>query len=178
MRPFLLILVSLFFFGGTAMAEDADNPLAIFEGLIGTWAGPGTNPDDPGGDIMRFEWILGGRAVQHTHTLENGTYGGRTIYFWDRTANDGAGGIIYHYFTTAGFHTQGTAAWEDGKFSAHEFVEGNENVREVRGGYEPREDGGWTSTSEYLTAEGWVTGHGFIYSPAPDAEIVFGRSGD
>ncbi len=157
-----------------APAWAQNNPLAVFEPLMGTWVGTSTDPDHPdAADIMRFEWILGGAAVQHTHHLEPGTYGGRTIYFFDGNENDGQGGIIYHYFTTAGFHTEGTAWWEDGRLVAHEFVTGLPDITEVQGYVSPT-DAGWESSAEYLTDGTWVAGHGFSYVAAADEEVSFG----
>ena len=86
-------------------------PMAPFAKLAGrSWRGEGTGPDgEPIVDIARYEMILGGRAFQSTHKLENADYGGRTIIFYD----EGAKKYVFHYFTTAGFHTTGELTLTD-----------------------------------------------------------------
>ena len=105
-------------------------PMKPFAPLAGhTWRGEGTGPDGkPVVDIARWELILGGRALQSTHKLENGTYGGRTIFFYDESAKT----YVFHYFTTAGFHTTGTAEVTETGFKAVEKVIGHSVYAEVR----------------------------------------------
>ncbi|MEO1136674.1 MAG: hypothetical protein AAFW68_08700, partial [Pseudomonadota bacterium] len=93
---------------GAAQAQEKDAetappsyaPMAPFARLAGTaWRGQGTGPNgQPIVDVVRYDLILGGRALQSTHRLEGGDYGGRTIIFFD----EGAQRYIFHYFTTAG----------------------------------------------------------------------------
>ncbi|MEZ5894865.1 MAG: hypothetical protein R3C40_06675 [Parvularculaceae bacterium] len=102
-------------------------PFAPFAGktMRGEWT------DDTGKqivDIAKWEMILNGRALQSTHRLEGGDYGGRTIFFFD----EGAKTYVYHYFTTAGFHTTGAAEFVDGALVAEEQVEGHESIASVR----------------------------------------------
>lgn len=105
-------------------------PMAPFEKLAGkAWRGVGTGPDGkPVTDIAVYEMILGGRALQTTHRLENGTYGGRTIFFYD----EGAKKYVFHYFTTAGFHTIGEIAVTETGFTAVEAVQNHPHFVEVR----------------------------------------------
>jgi hypothetical protein len=109
----------------------AYEPMAPFAKLAGrAWRGEGTGPDGkPIVDIARYQMILGGRAFQSTHRLEGGTYGGRTIIFFD----EGAEKYIFHYFTTAGFHTTGDLTLTDTGFISIEKVEGHAVYAEVRG---------------------------------------------
>jgi len=105
-------------------------PMAVFAPFAGkTFRGEWT--DDDGKhlvDIAKWELILNGRALQSTHRLEGMDYGGRTIFFYD----EGAKKYVYHYFTTAGFHTTGTADFVDGGLVADEKVEGHETIGSVR----------------------------------------------
>ncbi len=79
-------------------------------------------------DIATYDMILNGRALQSTHRLQGLDYGGRTIFFWD----EGAKTYVYHYFTTGGFHTLGSAAFVGGRMTTEEKVEGHETVASVR----------------------------------------------
>lgn len=79
-------------------------------------------------DIAKWELILNGRALQSTHRLEGKDYGGRTIFFYD----EGAKNYVFHYFTTAGFHTTGVSQFVDGGLVSEETVEGASAVASVR----------------------------------------------
>ncbi len=117
---------------GNVVAQDAPRyqPMAVFEGLDGkTFRGEGAGPDGaPIIDIAKWQTILGGRAFQSTHRLEDGSYGGRTIFFYDEDAKE----YIFHYFTTAGFHTTGTATPTRDGFMVIEQVRGHPKYVEVR----------------------------------------------
>lgn len=79
-------------------------------------------------DIATYDLILNGRALQSTHRLQGLDYGGRTIFFWD----EGAKKYVYHYFTTGGFHTLGSATLADGRLTTEEKVEGHATVASVK----------------------------------------------
>ena len=113
-----------------AAAQDVYEPMAFFAGLDGmAWRGEGVGPDGkPLVDIARYELILGGRAFQATHRLEDGSYGGRSIFFYD----EGAEAYVFHYFTTAGFHTTGEITMTETGFTSVERVEGHPSIVEVR----------------------------------------------
>ena len=119
---------------GAASAEEKTaavyEPMAPFAKLAGrAWRGEGTGPNgEPVVDIAKYEMILGGRAFQSTHKLENASYGGRTIIFYD----EGAKAYIFHYFTTAGFHTTGEIAPTETGFTAVEQVQNHPEFAEVR----------------------------------------------
>lgn len=104
-------------------------PMAIFAALDGkTMRGEGTAPDgSPIVDIAKWEMILGGRAFQWTHRLEDGSYGGRTIFFYDEAAQE----YIFHYFTTAGFHTTGGVTPTETGFIVIEKVLGHPKFVEI-----------------------------------------------
>jgi hypothetical protein len=105
-------------------------PMALFapydgKTLRGEWSDPdGTKVVD----IARWTMILGGRAIESTHRIEGSTYGGKTIIFFD----EGAKKHIFHYFTTAGFHTTGEMAIDGEKMTTVEKVEGHASIASVR----------------------------------------------
>jgi hypothetical protein len=113
---------------GAASAE-AYAPMAPFADHTGkTWVCTGTGPNGQQiEDLARWEFILGGRALQVTHKLVGAAYGGTTIIFYDEAAQT----YVHHYFTNAGFHTQGTMTLENGVFAAEEQVIGAENIDRV-----------------------------------------------
>lgn len=104
-------------------------PMAPFAKFAGkTLRGEGAGPD--GGaivDIAKWEFILGGRALQTTHRVEGTSYGGRTIFFFDEAAQQ----YIFHYFTTAGFHTTGEVVPTERGFKSVEKVIGHAEISEV-----------------------------------------------
>jgi hypothetical protein len=152
-------------------AETGYEPMKPFAKLAGrAWRGEGTGPDgQPIVDIARYQMILGGRAFQSTHKLEGGTYGGRTIIFFD----EGAKNYIFHYFTTAGFHTTGDLTLTDTGFVSVETVEGHDVYAEVRaeafiGDKEMR------VASQYVAHDGVVTeGDGRLYREIDDPGPLF-----
>lgn len=136
-------------------------PMKPFEAFAGkVLRGEGTGPDGkPIVDIAEWSFILGGRALQSTHRLENGTYGGRTIFFFDEGSED----YVFHYFTTAGFHTTGTIELTEGGFSAVEKVIGHETFAEVRSVMTLDGDTA-TVSSVHVTKDGKTSqGDGMVY---------------
>lgn len=135
-----------------------------------TWRGVGK--DEKGKeiiDIQRWQLILGGRAVETSHGMEDGSYGGRTIIFFD----EGKKTYIYHYFTTAGFHTQGTMKIEGDKIVSSEIVSGHATIAQVDATM-TMADGKMTTASEYISKDGTrAPGHGFVYVEAPGAKVPF-----
>lgn len=128
--------MGLWMTGATAVAEPPETtvaayePMAPFAALAGSaWRGEGAGPDGaPIVDTVVYDFILEGRALQSTHRLADGSYGGRTIIFYD----EGAKEYVFHYFTTAGFHTTGNVRLGAGGFEAVETVRGHETIAQVR----------------------------------------------
>ncbi|MEX0646075.1 MAG: hypothetical protein WD076_12245, partial [Parvularculaceae bacterium] len=145
-------------------------PLKAFEPYAGkVWRGEGKDPEGkPVVDIADWEFILGGRALQVTHSIGEGQYGGRTIYFFD----EGARKYLFHYFTTAGFHSEGEIVLREKGFEAIELVKGHPQITEVRGEVRPTKDG-FEVSSRYLAAGVWEKGHGFTYVPYVDGPPSF-----
>jgi hypothetical protein len=115
---------------GASADKDAYAPMAAFAPLAGkTFRGEWTEPDGARiVDIAKYQFILNGRALQSTHRLEGKDYGGRTIFFYD----EGAERYVFHYFTTAGFHTVGEAVRAPSGFRTEEKVEGHDRIGSVR----------------------------------------------
>ncbi|WP_411816611.1 hypothetical protein [Hyphococcus sp. DH-69] len=146
-------------------------PMAIFEPLVGkAWRGEGTGPDGKKiVDIARYEMILDGRAFQATHRLDDGSYGGRTIFFFDEAAKE----YVFHYFTTAGFMTSGTLEQTDTGFTAIEAVIGHDTYREVRSEV-IFGDGKIDIKSSHITHDGEVSaGEGRTYTEIDDPGPLF-----
>ncbi|MFZ5618101.1 MAG: hypothetical protein ACOZAA_12370 [Pseudomonadota bacterium] len=111
----------------TAASYEPMAPFAPFSGKAfrGEWSDPDGTKNV---DIATYDLILNGRALQSTHRLEGKDYGGRTIFFYD----EGAKNYVFHYFTTAGFHTTGVSEFVDGGLITDEKVEGHETIGSVR----------------------------------------------
>lgn len=158
-----------------AVASDSIyEPMKIFTPIAGkSWRGEGTGPDGkPIVDVSKFEFILDGRALQSTHRLEGGDYGGRTIFFYDEAAKK----YIYHYFTTAGFHTIGEITPTDEGFDAVESVEGHPTVTEVKSSMIIEGDVMRVETS-HIDKDGAASkGDGFIYQRIDDPGALFSNS--
>jgi hypothetical protein len=150
-----------------------DAKLEVFRPFLGkTWRGvlgdPGANELTI--DIARYERALNGTAVRTLHSVNDGSYGGESIIFWDKKKES----LVFYYFTTAGFHTTGTMSAEGQSFTAHEIVSGNENgITEVKSTATLGADGKLRTASQYFRDGAWVPGHTAVYEEAADAEVRF-----
>ena len=138
-----------------------------------TWKGTFKNskPDQPTVDVARWERALNGKAVRLLHSINEGAYGGETIFVWDEKKQV----VSYYYFTTASYMTIGTLTMKDGKFITSESVSGSAgNVTEVRSTCELEPDGGFHVKSEYMGKDSnWSLGHEVTYRESPDAKVIF-----
>lgn len=137
-----------------------------------TWKGAfkRSTPEKPLVDVMRWERALNGQAVRVLHSVNDGAYGGETIFRWDERKQ----AVTYHYFTTAGFMTVGTMSFKDGKMITHEVVAGGtDGVTEVRGTSELWPDGEFRVTTEHLNDGKWQPGREVMYHEDSAAKVVF-----
>ena len=137
-----------------------------------TWKGEFKNstPEKPIIDVMRWERALNGKAIRVLHSINDGVYGGETIFRWDAKKE----AITYHYFTTVGFMTVGTLNIKDGKLITHEVVEGAAGgVTEVKSTSELRSDGTYFIKTEHLKNGQWETGRETTYKEDATSKVVF-----
>ena len=137
-----------------------------------TWKGQFKNstPEKPMIDVMRWERALNGKAVRVLHSVNDGNYGGETIFTWDEKKQV----VTYHYFTTAGFMTTGTLNAEGRKLITHELVSGNASgVTEVRSTSEFLSDGTLRVKTEHLKNGDWQPGRDVTYKHDPTAKVIF-----
>ncbi len=137
-----------------------------------TWRGvfAGGDPEKPVVDVMRWERAMNGQAVRVLHSINDGVYGGETLYRWDETKNT----VTFPYFTTADFMTVGTVSFEAGRMTTLEVVEGNSGgVTEVRGTLEILPDGTVRVKAEHKRGGTWEPGRETIYREDSAARVVF-----
>ena len=145
-------------------------PLLPFVGK--TWKSefPGSTPEKPVYDVQHWELILNGQAIRIMHSVNEGAYGGESIVMWDKEKEQ----LIYFYFTTAGFYTQGTFSFDGNKWIGHEYVTGNkEGITEVKSTGQILPDGRLHNKSQYLKNGEWVDGHEFYYVKDASAKVIF-----
>ncbi len=145
--------------------------LKQFEPYLGkTYRGELSEEAGKSVDIGKYERILNGTAVRHTHSLNEGEYGGETIIYYNAENKR----IEFYYFTTAGFFTNGYMIFEENKIVSFEKVTGNSNnITEVKALSEIMSDGSISVESMYLKEGKWIKGHSAIYRESPGAEIIF-----
>lgn len=169
----LIMRLSLPLGAAEALAPSLDPHLEPLRPLLGkTWKGVFANskPDKPMVDVMRWERALNGRGVRMLHSINQGSYGGETIYLWNADKQ----AVTYYYFTTAGFMTTGTMAFRDGKFVTHEIVSGNAgSVTEVKAISELQADGAFVVRTEQMKEGKWVPGRETTYREDSAAQVVF-----
>jgi hypothetical protein len=153
--------------------QTLDPQLEPFRPLLEkTWKGEFKNsaPDKPVVDVMRWERALNGKAVRVLHSINDGAYGGETIFRWDEKEQK----LTYHYFTTAGFMTIGRVKSEGGKLVTHEVVEGSTGgVTEVRATSQLLDDGTFRVKSEHLKEGKWMLGRDVTYREDAAAKVIF-----
>ncbi len=168
----LLVLVALIP-AVSALAQDLIPELEPFRPLIGkTWKGlmSSSASASPVYDVSTWERALNGKAIRIFHSVNNGDYGGETIIMWDQAGKR----LIFFYFTTDGFRTNGTMEIEGKRFVSHEYVTGSKDgITEVKAVGELLSDGRLRSKATYFQGGKWVEGHEFIYVEAPEAKVVF-----
>jgi len=169
----VVILASTGFAWAGDNAGDLAEPLKPFAPFIGkTWKGEFKNStrEKPLFDVARWERGLNGKAVRVLHSVNDGAYGGETIITWDAAKKS----VVYWYFTTAGFRTEGTMKHEDGKWIGHEIVAGAAGgITEVKSTSTILPDGRLRVTAEYLKDGKWGVGREVNYREAPEAKVIF-----
>jgi len=158
---------------GALQSAEIDPRLAALQPLVGkTWRGELSPPGAarPIVDVQRFELTLNGRAVRSLHSINDGEYGGETLFVWD----DEKHCVVYTYFTTAGFYTTGTMQPEAGALQFHELVRGTTSgPREVKATSRVLPDGRLHVKSTQLQDGQWAAGHEVYYSVDPKAVVRF-----
>ncbi len=170
----VLLLCAAAAFNAAADEKPALNPhLAMLEPLLGkTWKGAFANskPEKPVVDVIRWERALNGQAVRTLHSINDGVYGGETMFVWVEKKQ----AVTYYYFTTEGFMTTGTIESKDGHFITSEKVIGDaDGITEVRSTSEISPDGKFHVLAEYCKKGKWVLGHEVTYSVDSSATVVF-----
>ena len=122
----IIILLSLLLLSAPLHAKTLAKELQVFEPYLGTWQADFKVPKGQPAmqDISHWERALNGTAVRTLHSINDGMYGGESLIFWDKSKQS----LVFYYFTTAGFYTQGTMdVLPDGAFVAYEEVTGNKD---------------------------------------------------
>jgi hypothetical protein len=129
-----------------------------------------SKPESPTVDVARWERALNGKAVRLLHSVNDGIYGGETIFVWDAKKQ----AVAFYYFTTAGYLTTGTLTSKDGVLLTKEEVAGNAGgVTEVKATSKLGAEGTLHVKSEYLKDGDWVPGHEITYQEDSSATVAF-----
>ncbi|WP_199886091.1 hypothetical protein [Pseudoalteromonas sp. T1lg23B] len=128
MKTFKLLILGFLLLHsyGVSAAKSLVSELKIFEPYLGTWQAdfPVAGGKPAMQDVSHWERALNGTAVRTLHSINEGMYGGESLIFWDKSKQK----VVFFYFTTAGFYTQGTMeVQDDGSFVAYEDVAGNQD---------------------------------------------------
>ncbi|WP_404343622.1 hypothetical protein [Pseudoalteromonas mariniglutinosa] len=164
----LLLCVSTFAFADTAELNDK---LAVFKPYLGTWQADFTISAEkpPVQDISQWQRALNGMAVKTLHSINNGEYGGESVIVWDEKKQS----LVFYYFTTAGFYTQGTMkVLSPTQFIAYENVTGSkEGITKVKSISEFKDDKFIVATS-YLKKGQWTKAEQRTYTRS-DKKVIF-----
>jgi len=158
----------------TGVAAEPDPRLAPLLPLVGkTWRGTLSAPGAAKAivDVHRFDLAVGGRAVRSSHSVNDGEYGGETLFTWDEEKKT----IVYTYVTNGGFYTTGTLAVEaGGGFKSLETVHGSAGgVSQVEATSQVLPDGRLHVKSRHLKDGQWVEGREVYYAVDASAVVRF-----
>ena len=171
-RTAVLLALGLTAAAGPLSAAEPNPRFEPLKPLLKTWRGalPGAPGDKPKADVQRWELALNGQAVRVLHSINDGEYGGESLIVWDEEKK----GLVFYYFTTAGFYTTGTVATEGGAFVTVETVKGSaDGITEVKGVTRLLPDGRLQVKTQYLKNGVWTDGRDMHYVEAPGAEVRF-----
>lgn len=150
-----------------------DAELEPFRPLLGktfTASFPAKPGEEPASDVQKWERILNGTAVRMVHSVNQGDYGGETIFRYDKSKKS----IVYHYFTTAGFMTVGELSMDGKTFVAHETIQGaGAAVSEVESTTVIQPNGELSVTTKMLRDSEWIERGTVTYRETPQAKVLF-----
>ncbi len=154
---------------GTVLAAEPHSSLDGFEPFVGaTWKAL-VDPEKGTYDVARWDWTLSGHAVRIRHSVGDGAYGGETFVVWSPARES----LVYYYFTNAGFFTEGTMEFDNGKLTSREAVQGHAGgVTEVEATQEVLADGRLRVRTRMLRDGIWETRPETIYERDPAASVV------
>jgi hypothetical protein len=177
----MALVIAAGLWNGAGSADDPPKPdqpsldphLEPLRPLIGkTWRGvfKDSTPEKPVVDIATWERALNGQAVRVLHSINDGEYGGETIITWNADKHL----LVFHYFTTAGFMTEGVMSIDGRKILSHETVTGTAGgITQIKGMSEITPEGTFVVKTEYMKESEWTPGREATYTVAPDAKVVF-----
>lgn len=164
------LLAALFLLLAMPARAEPLEELASLAPFIGTWktVSGAVDGSDNFTDVSKWEWVLKGRVVRITHSVNDGAYAGESLIHWDGQQ----GKIIYRYVTTADFFTDGVITPTADGISVHEYVRGaSSGPTETRSSYSIK-DGKIHAWSQFLTDGTWSEKSDVVYEPAPGAEVT------
>ncbi len=151
----LLLSICLCSLSVMAAEQQLDDKLKVFAPYLGTWQADFTVTSGKPAvqDVSTWQRALNGTAIKTIHSINEGEYGGESMIFWDSKKQS----LVFYYFTTAGFYTQGTMnVLSPTQFVAYENVTGNkEGITKVKSTSEFKDDHFVVSTS-YLKKGQWT----------------------
>jgi hypothetical protein len=166
MRVTPLLVLALFATSAPA-DEFRGNGLDALAPLVGkVWVGEDTNAasGEKTVSVEQWEWILGGKAVRVTQSVNDGELGIQYTYFIDPLTH----ALAFQSVSTLGGYSKGTVIVRDGKMIRHENVIGSPPVTDVTVTATLSSDGTMKTSSEYFAGRKRIPG-GHEYQSHVDA---------
>jgi hypothetical protein len=172
MRISALLVLALSALPG--VAEDfRGNGLDILAPIVGkVWVGEDVNAasGERTVSVEQWEWILGGKAVRVTQSVNDGELGIQYTYFIDPLTS----ALAFQSVSTLGGYSKGTVTIKDGKMIRHEKVIGSPPITDVIVTATIAPDGTMKTSSEYYAGRKLVPGgHEYHYHVDPNAKVTF-----
>lgn len=168
-RAFVLALAIV---AGTASApaEDLDESLDFLQPLLNkTWVGGYVDSSDRDLEItMRWEPILGGKAVRRTVDVPALQFSGETYFYWDRNEER----VAFLMLNTRGLTSTGTAAQDGRAVTLRGKTYWPDRVMDFRAVVEVLPDGKLKDLFYRMENGEWVEGHHQEFVAMPPGKEV------
>ncbi len=154
------LLTGLLLLGSAATAAP-DQPFASLQPLMGkTYHGVPTNVGARAEDLSKWEMILDGGMMRITHAFGDGSTGGETLIYWDRSLEKLASVTV----NTDGYRANGVFEVLPGnRWRLDQEVTDDPLIQRLRIEGELKSDGQFTTQWSYLKGGQWVDGDRFEY---------------
>lgn len=126
MKKLLVLVLFTCFASFSVVSAELTEKLSVFKNYLGSWESVFKIQDGKPSvvDVSHWEVTLNGKVLKTRHSINDGMYGGESMIFWDSSKNS----IVFYYFTTAEFFTQGRIeVVDDMTFIAYEDVTNNKD---------------------------------------------------
>ena len=129
-----------------------------------------STPKNPIYDVIYWERILNGDAVQVTHSVNDGEFGGERIIIWDPEETK----VVSWYFATGGLITKSIIDIRLKELISIEDVsKNNTSITKIKTIYKIMSNGDLNCKIKYFMNNVWVDAHELVYREVLNKKVIF-----